>query len=155
MYKRIEAPVMMVVFGASGDLTKRKLLPALYNLYQQGFLGEQFCFLGYARTENNDADFRQQAQESVKEFAGKDFNEKVWKKFVTKLHYLSGSYDNIEHYRVLAKRVAELQEGDSEAGNTLFYLSTPPNVFKSITSLLCEVGLTRSGNDAWRRLIIE
>ena len=77
MYKRIEAPVMMVVFGASGDLTKRKLLPALYNLYQQGFLGEQFCFLGYARTENDDAGFRQQAQESVKEFAGKDFNQSI------------------------------------------------------------------------------
>ena len=77
MFKRIEAPVLMVVFGASGDLTKRKLLPALYNLYHQGFLGEQFCFLGYARTENDDDGFRQQAEESVREFANEEFDKLV------------------------------------------------------------------------------
>ena len=155
MFKRIESPVLVVVFGASGDLTKRKLLPALYNLYRHGVLSDQFAFIGYARTANNDDGFRKQAEDDVREFAGSDFDEKIWNSFAPKLHYLSGNYDDRTGFEKLAAFIDEVNADIKNPGNTLFYLSTPPNVFEPITSLLSSVGLTKRNEASWRRLIIE
>lgn len=155
MFKRITDPVLLVVFGASGDLTKRKLLPALYNLYREGILGESFAVLGYARTVMEVDTFRKQAEDSVREFTGSEFDQALCAKFVAKLHYTAGGYNDLAGFEKLATAVTEIHQGIGNTGNTLFYLSTPPNVFESVTSLMAEVGLINSHGEGWRRLIIE
>lgn len=159
MLKRTVSPVAMVVFGASGDLTRRKLLPALYSLQQQGLLPAQFAFIGYARTANSDEGYRDFAKASLMEFSPDAYNETTWQQFAGKLFYVSGNYDSVEHFHALAKRIQELRTQLNIPSSALFYLSTPPNVYLPITTMLHEVGLIHQDaqpeHGGWCRLIIE
>ncbi len=151
--KRIEEPILLIVFGASGDLAKRKLIPALYHLAYQNLLPRDFIVLGYARSKLSDEAFRESAKEGVLEFSSVGFDERLWNTFARGLFYESGGYDDAESFERLAKRVAELDAEHNIGGNHLFYLATPPSVFKPITKLIHDSGLCSS--ECMGRIIIE
>lgn len=173
--KRMTEQVLIVVFGASGDLAKRKLIPALYHLAADGLLSTNFTLLGYARSANSDEAFRTQALEGLQEHMasehnGKTVDDDLWTNFVGSLFYQSGQYDDRQSFETLAKRIRALQK-ERGGKNLLFYLATPPEVFEPITDLLAEVGLARGkgdgkgeskgdgkeakDNQGWTRVIIE
>ncbi len=155
--KRTSPPNLLVVFGASGDLAKRKLIPALFHIAQQGLLAPGFTLVGFARTPMTDEQFRTMALEGLKEYAtdGEGFDEKTWESFGPSLFYQSGGYDKLESMQQLATKVAELEANRKTGGNRLFYLATPPDVFMPVTGLLKEVGLAHADDKGWSRLIIE
>jgi glucose-6-phosphate 1-dehydrogenase len=157
--KRTSPPCLLIVFGASGDLAKRKLLPALYHLANQDLLSSNFTVLGFARTPMDDDQFRTQTLEGLREHAksehGAPFDEQRWPQFCQRLFYQTGGYDDRAAFEALATRVTELNQERKTHGNYLFYLATPPNVFVPITALLKEVGLSRPEDGGWTRIIIE
>lgn len=140
---------ILVIFGASGDLTKRKLIPALYELYKQKHLPEKFLVLGVSRTEFSDEKFR----ERVSEFLPSNEKENI-EKFLSLLHYQTLETDDNYEYPILRDRLATLSKENSIPENYIFYLSTPPKLYSIIPANLESVGLNKS-NDGFRRLIVE
>jgi glucose-6-phosphate 1-dehydrogenase len=148
-------PCVMVIFGASGDLTKRLLMPALYNLACDGLLPKQFAIIGIGRDELSTDQFRGRLTEDIKKFnTRKEFKPPVWEDFVVRLHYLSGDFADAETYRRLGAVVAKLDAEHQTRGNVLYYMATPPAVFAMISANLSRVGSTQA-DKAWRRLIVE
>jgi glucose-6-phosphate 1-dehydrogenase len=149
-------PCAIVMFGASGDLARRKLLPALYDLSYHACLAPRFRLLGFARTHMSDDDFRQKAGESLPKGneEGADENQKV--EFLKQLQYFTGDYDDPEAYRRLAQRLNELDGEGQLGGNRLFYLATPPEVYPHVIEQLNNAGLTKpKAEKSWTRIIIE
>ena len=149
-------PCAIVMFGASGDLARRKLLPALYDLSYHACLAPRFRLLGFARTHMSDDDFRQKAGESLPKGneEGADENQKV--EFLKQLQYFTGDYDDREAYRRLAQRLNELDGEGQLGGNRLFYLATPPEVYPHVIEQLNNAGLTKpKAEKSWTRIIIE
>ena len=142
-----------VIFGASGDLTKRKLVPALYALFVQKMLPEKFVLLGASRSDLSDNDFRERMREAIIKFKEIDDESQI-DQFVKKLFYTSISFDDEIHYKKLLDRIKSLREEFGINGNTIFYLSTPPSVYGVIPQKLTSVGLNKQ-DDGWKRLIIE
>jgi glucose-6-phosphate 1-dehydrogenase len=149
-------PCAIVMFGASGDLARRKLLPALYDLSYHACLAPRFRLLGFARTHMSDDDFRQKAGESLPKGneEGADENQKA--EFLKQLQYFAGDYDDPEAFRRLAKRLDELDGEGQLSGNRLFYLATPPEVYAHVIEQLKNAGLTKPKTEkSWTRIIIE
>jgi glucose-6-phosphate 1-dehydrogenase len=149
-------PCAIVMFGASGDLARRKLLPALYDLSYHACLAPRFRLLGFARTHMSDDDFRQKAGESLPKGneEGADENQKV--EFLKQLQYFTGDYDDPEAYRRLVQRLNELDGEGQLGGNRLFYLATPPEVYPHVIEQLNNAGLTKpKAEKSWTRIIIE
>jgi len=144
---------IFVIFGASGDLTKRKLVPALYSLFVQNLLPEEFALLGVSRTNYSDDEFRKLMQQGINEFSEIDDNSRV-DEFVEKLHYTNIQFDDIETYHSFKKRLENIRSEKGISSNTIFYLSTPPSLYGLIPQQLAKVGLN-SETDGWKRLIIE
>jgi glucose-6-phosphate 1-dehydrogenase len=138
---------ILVIFGASGDLTKRKLIPALYDLYIQELLPEKFVVLGASRTKLSDEDFREKADEFI------EGNSKV-ETFRKMLYYEPVSPTEPDDFKKLKKRLKALEKEHSIEPNYIFYLSTPPSVYGNIAENLSEAGLSKS-EDYFRRLIVE
>jgi glucose-6-phosphate 1-dehydrogenase len=158
--KRVAQPVLLVVFGASGDLAKRKLIPALYHLYDQGLLPNEFALLGFARTQYSDEQFRALMGESLREHMAGEHNgamvdEEAWAAFLQHLYYQQGGYDDDNSFARLAERIDDIEEENQTQGNRLFYLATPPEVFMAVTTLIHEHGMAAQQEKAWVRLIIE
>jgi len=150
-------PCAFVVFGASGDLTRRKLVPALYQLARLGQLPERFAMVGVARREWSDDAFRAEMQGGVKEF-GRDGNldTEVWERFSRDLHFVSGAFEDAALYPRLAARLAALDREQDLDGNRLFYLATPSSEFPTILHRLKLAGLTRGPHEpSFARVIIE
>jgi len=145
--------LIYVIFGASGDLTKRKLVPALYALFVQKMLPEKFVLLGASRSDLSDNDFRDRMKEAIIKFKEIDDESQI-DQFVKKLFYTSISFDDEIHYKKLLDRIKSLREEFGINGNTIFYLSTPPSVYGVIPQKLTSVGLNKQ-DDGWKRLIIE
>jgi len=147
-------PATVVIFGASGDLTRRKLVPALHSLSCEGLLPEDSRILGVARSPMTDQAFRERLFEGIKAYARyKPGICEMWPIFKDRFSYLSGSYDDPETYQRLAKRLAQLDSEAGTSGNRLFYLATPPTLYPIIIEQLGLVGLNRS--QGWTRIIIE
>jgi glucose-6-phosphate 1-dehydrogenase len=157
---------VIVLFGASGDLARRKVLPALYDLAaNNGLAPKQYAILGFARTPMTDERFRSTAGEAAKSISEVGpIEDAAWSDFARNLFYISGEYDNPESYRALAKRLRELENERGIPPNHLFYLSTPPDVYPTIVEQLGRAGLAKpssnSGNSSaknntWTRIIIE
>src|SRR5947208_9171498 len=145
-------PTTLVIFGASGDLTRRKLLPALYQLSRGQRLPARFSVIGVARSEMNDDEFRRQFHDSLKEFAGVEKADEVSGTLVRGLSYLFGEMDDPALYARLART---LQESHAPDG-VLFYLAIPPTVYGKVVEQLGAAGLTRpSTPTGWRRVIVE
>ena len=156
--RRVE-PFVMVIFGASGDLTGRKLMPAIFRLWQQGLLGETFAVVGFARSEMADETFRQGLMESMTDSSlleGETIDRAAWETFASHLHYHRGDYDSQADYKALARKVNSLGGPGQAEANCLFYLATPPGAFETVISHLNQAGLARRGQDSpWSRLVIE
>ncbi|WP_337866824.1 glucose-6-phosphate dehydrogenase [Ignavibacterium sp.] len=142
-----------VIFGASGDLTKRKLVPALYALFVQKMLPEKFVLLGASRSDFSDDEFRSRMREAIIKFKEIDDESQV-DQFVKKLFYTSISFDDEAAYQKLSDRIKSLRKEFNINGNTIFYLSTPPSLYGIIPQKLAAVELNKQ-NDGWKRLIIE
>jgi glucose-6-phosphate 1-dehydrogenase len=161
-------PCVLVIFGASGDLAWRKLVPALYELDQQGELDEELCVLGVARTEMSDGQFRDRLREGAQDHA-MGFDHNRWVEFAQRLHYLAADATDVEAVKAVAARAKELGE---EAGilrsagmpNLLIYLSVAPHLYEPIVDAIGEAGIVTEGKrwcslnpekTAWQRIVIE
>ncbi|MDF1576237.1 MAG: glucose-6-phosphate dehydrogenase [Bacteroidales bacterium] len=142
-----------VIFGASGDLAKRKLVPAIYSLYVQNLLSENFTLLGVSRTGFSDAEYRLNMIAALKQYNETDNREKI-QEFAEKLFYSALQYDDIQSYEMLRDRLTALQKLNAVSGNVIFYLSTPPELYAVIPQKLAGAGLNKQEN-GWKRVIIE
>jgi glucose-6-phosphate 1-dehydrogenase len=143
---------ILIIFGASGDLARRKLLPSLYELYADKHLPGKFAILGIGRTSYDDASFRSYIEESLHEFAVK-FNGD--RNFISMLHYLSMDPAEETGYQGLAKKLEEIRKAAGIPARYIFYLATPPSLYGSIPRYLYEHGLTAEEDGTWKRVIIE
>jgi glucose-6-phosphate 1-dehydrogenase len=150
-------PCTVVLFGASGDLAKRKVLPAFYDLAQHNSLGERYGIVGFARTPMTNESFRASASEAAKTISEVGpIEPDKWAKFAANLCYTSGDYSDQNAYAELAKLLQTMDAEKKLGGNRLFYLSTPPEVYPRIVEQLGRAGLARSANaNSWVRIIIE
>lgn len=157
--QKIADPCILVIFGATGDLTARKLLPALYNLNKEGLLPSHFACVGFARREKKHEDFRQEMYESVDHFSRtKPIDNELWKTFSEQLYYLPSEFHDDQAYEKLNALLKELDEKHGTKGNRVFYLSTQPSFFPLIIEKLNQHHLIyKPGEiqDKWSRVIIE
>jgi glucose-6-phosphate 1-dehydrogenase len=145
----------LVIFGASGDLTYRKLIPAVFDLYLQKSLPDNFAVLGVARSEMSDEAFREKMKEGVLQFASmKNTEPKIIQEFCSMLHYVSINTSDPGDYGKLKERLLELDEKSHVQGNYIFYLSTPPSLYPLVPTYLAEQGLNKEEGKI-RRIIIE
>lgn len=147
-------PFCLVIFGASGDLTKRKILPALYRLSRNNLLPENFFVLGTSRTEMKDRAFRELMQKAVKRACAEDFSDTFWREFAKKLYYLPVSYPEVNTYTALSKNIASLEKKHRTAGNRIFYLAVPPAVYEPIILNLGDAGLSRE-DTGYNHIVVE
>ncbi len=148
-------PCTLVVFGASGDLARRKLLPALYALAAERQLPGGFTLLGVARSPLNDEEFRNRMRSGVEEFSRLPFQASEWEPFAAGMFYLAADYDRPESFERLKSLLERLAVERGTGGNVLFYVATPPSAFPIVIGALGEAGLARSGPERWSRIVIE
>ena len=150
-------PCTIVIFGASGDLSRRKLVPALYGLAAQNCLARRFAIIGFSRTPMTDEAFQNSAVDSVKKFADANtLREAECKEFAHALAYVAGEYHHPDAFEKLKTRLEELDKAHKLNGNRLFYLATPPDVYPGIIEQLDKAGLAKNPNGkSWTRIIIE
>jgi glucose-6-phosphate 1-dehydrogenase len=148
-------PCTLVIFGASGDLTARKLLPALYNLAADQRLPESFAVVGMATRELSDDAFRDQMLEGVKQQVGEGLRDDLWGWLAPRLSYLSGDFRDPAAYRRLAETLDRASTASAPGGGLLHYLSTPPSFFGEIVGQLGAAGLAAEEGPSWRRVVIE
>jgi glucose-6-phosphate 1-dehydrogenase len=157
IYGTTAEPCSVILFGASGDLAKRKVIPAMYDLAQHNSLGERYAIVGFARTPMTDDSFRTTIGEAAKTISEVGpIDPAKWNEFSSNLYYSAGEYGDADSYLKLAKRLAEVDAEKKLGGNRLFYLSTPPEVYPDIVEQLGRAGLARPANpNSWVRIIIE
>ena len=150
-------PCAIVLFGASGDLAKRKVIPAMYDLALHNGLGPSYVILGFSRTPMSDDEFRSGLGEAARSFSETGpIDPEKWKEFASHLHYQTGDYNDANAYSQLVKRLSELNGEKELCGNCLFYLSTPPEVYPRIVEHLGAAGLAKpAAHQSWVRIIIE
>ena len=124
-------PCSVVIFGASGDLTYRKLIPAIYNIAADGDLPAALSVVGFARREKTDESFRKELEEATKKFSRSGLNDEVWKSFANRLFYHCSEFGDANGYKTLAERLDKLDEERGTRGNRLFYLSVAPSEFSA------------------------
>jgi len=150
---KVDRPFRLVIFGASGDLTRRKLVPALFGLYREGVLPESFEIIGFARREKSDDQFREEMLEGANQFSRfKPVNQDKWNAFAQHLSYHRGNFDEPEAYQSLAERLKQ-PDPSGTTPLSLFYLSTAPEFFVTVTEALHEVGCVGRGQDS--RIVVE
>jgi glucose-6-phosphate 1-dehydrogenase len=147
-------PCTMIIFGATGDLTKRKLFPALYNLAKEKFLPDNFAIVGVGRQEMTSDDFRSQLRGNLLEFIGKDVDKNLLKWFEERTHYTGGDFASKKTFTELKKLLKDLDKRFDIPENYFFYLATPPSLFGLVTEKVSEIGLTDE-TEGWRRFIFE
>ncbi len=145
---------LLIIFGASGDLTSRKLIPGLYNLACEGCMNPQFEVLGVGRTPMTSEEFRSKLRESTSKAGDtRGFNDKQWRGFESRLHYFAGDINDQQFYGRLRDQIEKMQSGGSSP-NRLFYVSTPASVAGPIVEGLARAGLNRT-DQGWTRIILE
>ncbi|MBX7083229.1 MAG: glucose-6-phosphate dehydrogenase [Nannocystaceae bacterium] len=148
-------PTVFVIFGATGDLTKRKLIPALYNLHEQKLLRDEFAIVAVSRKPTTDEEVRAQMRAEFREFATGKIDESMWLWLEQRIYAHNGNFDDAESYVRLAHRLGDIDRERATGGNYLFYLATPPSYFATIVHQLGNAGLTREEGQHWRRVIVE
>jgi glucose-6-phosphate 1-dehydrogenase len=143
-----------VILGAMGDLTKRKLLPSLYNLRANGLLPKNVAIVGVARRPLDNKAYREYATQVLREFATRPVEDEVWADYLERIHYVKGDFEDPATYQGIAKALAHAREVHGTSGNAVFYLATPPDEFGKIVRGLGEAGLTAQA-DGFRRVVIE
>ncbi len=153
---RHPAPFVMVIFGAAGDLSHRKLFPALYNLVVDQWLPEEVAVVGVARQKNDSASFRASITQSVRKFSRRPVDEAVWSKFEANVHYVEGDFGKPEVYDRLKDALEMVEKEMPAATNRLYYLATPPSFYPVIAEQLGRVGLNNPRDPAaWVRIVVE
>jgi glucose-6-phosphate 1-dehydrogenase len=144
-------PTTIIIFGASGDLTQRKLVPSLFNSFIKGRMPKQFRIVGYGNTAFTDEQFQAHIGEGMKQFASFEYREEEWKAFAPNLAYQQGRYTDLADFKKLSETIGK---GEGGIGNRLYYMATPPGIFPNIIDLL---GLTGQLQEVggWRRVVIE
>src|SRR3954447_23359693 len=141
-FERRVPPCAIVIFGANGDLTKRKLLPALYRLAYERRIPQSFAVIGNSRTAMPDDEFRSKMKESVEKFIeDSPFDESVWRSFEQSLYYVPGDLKDPACYKAIQKKLAEIESDHQTRGNVLFYLSTQPSYYATVVECLGEAGI--------------
>ena len=148
-------PCTVVIFGAAGDLTKRKLLPALYNLKVAGLLPSEFAIVGVARREQTHEQFREEQTRNIREFATDRVDEAVWGALRNAMYFQAGELSDPAAYTQLANLLAEIAKRHGTGGNVIFYLATPPSLFGEVVRRLGEAGLVQGDGESWRRVVVE
>jgi glucose-6-phosphate 1-dehydrogenase len=154
--ERVPEPCVLVVFGATGDLTSRKILPAFYNLRRAGLLPAETTILGFSRRPLSDDDFRAQMMESCATFSRVKLEPGLWHDFAEGVFYQPGEFGDRAAYRDLAERLEQIDAARGTRGNRLFYLATPPSAYAEIVTNLGRVKLHRQGErEGWARIVVE
>jgi len=152
---RIAGPCSLVLFGVTGDLARKKLIPAVYDLANRGLLPPGFSLVGFARRDWADQDFGKVVYDAVREHARTPFREEVWRSLSEGFRFVPGTFDDDAAFDLLAQTVRELDEQRGTGGNHAFYLSIPPGFFSTVCQQLQRSGLATSDDDSWRRVVIE
>ncbi|HMR50251.1 MAG TPA: glucose-6-phosphate dehydrogenase [Arachnia sp.] len=152
---RIAGPCVLVIFGVTGDLSRKKLMPAVYDLANRGLLPPGFGLVGFARRDWEDREFAQVVHDAVKEHARTVFREEVWEQLLEGIRFVSGTFDDDNAFIQLRETLRELDTERGTGGNHAFYLSIPPSSFEKVGSQLRRHGLTERSEDNWNRVVIE
>ncbi|HEV8421487.1 MAG TPA: glucose-6-phosphate dehydrogenase, partial [Actinomycetota bacterium] len=136
-------PQAIVIFGASGDLTKRKLLPAFYHLFVEGLLPQGFAIIGYARSKLTDEEFHERARASIEEFSRCDVAGEEWAEFKARLHYMSGEFDSEMAMEHLREHLEWTDRNQGTNGGRFYYCATPPDAYPLIVKRLAESNMHR------------
>ncbi|GAA2811099.1 glucose-6-phosphate dehydrogenase [Crossiella cryophila] len=152
---RIAGPCGLVIFGVTGDLSRKKLMPAIYDLANRGLLPPGFALTGFARRDWANQDFEQVVYEAVKQHARTPFRQSVWDQLAEGCRFVQGTFDDDESFDRLAGTIKELDEQRGTGGNHAFYLSIPPGAFPTVCKQLARSGLSAPEPDQWRRVVIE
>ena len=152
---RIAGPSSLIIFGVTGDLSRKKLMPAVYDLANRGLLPPGFALVGFARRDWADQDFEQVVHDSVKQYARTEFREDVWRQLAQGIRFVPGDFDDDAAFDRLRDVVQELDRERGTMGNHAFYLSIPPKSFPLVTEQLKRSGLTEQRDNQWRRVVIE
>ena len=152
---RIAGPSGLVIFGVTGDLSRKKLMPAVYDLANRGLLPPGFALVGFARRDWEDQDFAKVVYDAVKQYARTPFDEDVWTQLAQGIRFVQGEFDDAEAFGRLKETIEELDRDRGTMGNHAFYLSIPPKSFPEVTERLRDSGLAEQKNGEWRRVVIE
>jgi glucose-6-phosphate 1-dehydrogenase len=151
----IAGPCGLVIFGVTGDLSRKKLMPAIYDLANRGLLPPGFSLVGFARRDWADEDFAQVVYEAVKEHARTPFRQSVWDRLAEGCRFVQGTFDDDAAFDNLSATVTDLDRIRGTAGNHAFYLSVPPWAFPTVVKQLARTGLAAPVPGQWRRVVIE
>lgn len=152
---RIAGPSGLVIFGVTGDLSRKKLMPAVYDLANRGLLPPGFALVGFARRDWVDQDFAQVVHDAVKQYARTPFDEDVWTQLSAGIRFVQGEFDDSDAFQRLKGTIEELDRSRGTMGNHAFYLSIPPKSFPQVTEQLRNSGLAEQKDGQWRRVVIE
>src|SRR5215469_7985149 len=153
--RAVPQPCTIVIFGATGDLTHRKLLPALYNLAADGELPPAVTVIGFARRPKNDDDFRREMEDAVKKFSRQPLRDEIWKTFSQSIFYHQSDFADESGFKSLAERLEKIDKERGTRGNRLFYFAVGPEQFEPILKHLKTAGLNQAREGSWARVIIE
>ena len=151
---RIAGPSALVIFGVTGDLSRKKLMPAVYDLANRGLLPPGFALVGFARREWADEDFEKVVHDAVREHARTPFDEDAWRQLARGIRFVQGEFDDDDAFARLKQVLGELDRERGTMGNHVFYLSIPPKSFPEVTEQLRRSGLAEQ-TEGWRRVVIE
>ncbi|PJJ72221.1 glucose-6-phosphate 1-dehydrogenase [Diaminobutyricimonas aerilata] len=152
---RIAGPSGLIIFGVTGDLSRKKLMPAVYDLANRGLLPPGFALVGFARRDWEDQDFEKVVYEAVKKYARTPFDEDVWRQLAQGIRFVQGEFDDDDAFARLKETIEELDAHRGTMGNHAFYLSIPPKAFPVVTEQLKRSGLADPQDGQWRRVVIE
>src|SRR5881398_2426794 len=153
--RAVPQPCIIVIFGATVDLTHRKLIPALYNLAADGELPPAAVIIGFVRRPKSDDDFRKEMEEAVRKFSRQAVRDEIWKTFSQSLFYHQSEFGDEAGYKRLSERLSEIDKNHGTRGNRLFYLAAGPDQFEPILKNLKTAGLNQTCKGSWARIIIE
>ena len=153
--RAIPQPCSVVIFGATGDLTHRKLIPALYNLAADGELPPAVAVIGFARREKTDDEFRKELEEATRKFSRQPVRDEIWKTFAQAVFYHQSDFADEAGYKKLAERLDKIDKERGTRGNRLFYFAVAPDQFEPILKHLKAVGLNQAREGSWARVIVE
>ncbi len=152
---RIAGPCAVVIFGVTGDLARKKLMPAIYDLANRGLLAPQFALVGFARRDWADEDFGQVVHDAVREHARTPFRQEVWDRLAEGIRFVHGDFDDDGAFARLADTLQQLDLERGTGGNHAFYLSIPPASFPLVCEKLSKSGLAAKSDGCWNRVVIE
>ncbi len=151
----VPQPCSVVIFGATGDLTHRKLVPALYNLAADGELPPAVTVVGFARREKSDDEFRRDMEESTRKFSRQSVRDEIWKTFAQSIFYHQSDFGDESGYKTLATKLDKIDKERGTRGNRLFYFAVAPDQFEPILKHLKTAGLNQAREGSWARVIVE